>query len=298
MNTLPPIDSLRCFVEAARLLNFRAAAKVVALTPAALGQRIRQLEELVGAPLFERNSRHCALTDAGFALLPQARATLESAEGCVRAARGELAPPPMELVLGTRHELGMSWVLPMLPRLRAAHPNVTFHLYFGSGTDLLIRVRTLEVHCAIGSMRVHDPRIDSERLHPEQYVLVGSPKLLAKAPLRRAEDAARHTLVDIHAELPLFAYWRDAVGGSSLPFRRVLHMGTTAAVLHLVLAGEGVAVLPRYLVKGELAAKRLVPLLPRVKPHDDHFRLYFRAGDPRRGIYASLAELMRRVPLR
>jgi len=44
---LPSLESLRCFVEAARLLNFRKAARAVALTPAAFGARIRQL----GAPL-------------------------------------------------------------------------------------------------------------------------------------------------------------------------------------------------------------------------------------------------------
>ena len=42
---LPDLESLRCFEEAARQLNFRAAAKAVGLTPAALGQRIRRLEE-------------------------------------------------------------------------------------------------------------------------------------------------------------------------------------------------------------------------------------------------------------
>ena len=45
---LPSIDSLRCFQAAARLLNFRAAARSVALTPAALGQRIQKLEEQLG----------------------------------------------------------------------------------------------------------------------------------------------------------------------------------------------------------------------------------------------------------
>jgi LysR family glycine cleavage system transcriptional activator len=295
---LPSVDSLRCFVEAARLLNFRAAAKVVALTPAALGQRIRQLEDQVGAPLFRRNSRHCALTEAGLSLLPHAHATVDAAGACLRAGRGELEPPATEVVLGTRHELGMSWLVPMLPRLRAAHPNLTVHLYFGSGADLLIRVRTLEVQCAVGSMRVHDPRIDSERLHPEQYVLVASRKRLTHTPLRRREDASAHPLVDLNPELPLFAYWRDAPEGGPLPFARVLWMGTTAAVRQLVLDGEGVAVLPRYLVAADLRAGRLVPLLKRVTPLEDHFRLFFRGDDPRRSVYEALAGVMRSQPLR
>jgi len=177
---LPPLDALRCFVEAARLLNFRAASRAVALTPAALGQRIRQLEQIVGQELFTRTTRRVVLTEAGRALLPHARDTLAAAERCLKAGRGELAPEPQELVLGTRHELGMSWLVPLLPRLRARHPGVTFHLYFGSGADLLARVRSLDVHAAIGSMRVADPRIVTLPLHPERYVLVGSPRLLAR----------------------------------------------------------------------------------------------------------------------
>lgn len=295
---LPSVDSLRCFVEAARLLNFRAAARVVALTPAALGQRIKQLEDQVGHQLFRRNSRSCVLTEAGLALLPHARATLESAAACVRAGRGELAAAPLDLVIGTRHELGMSWVVPMLPLLERANPRMTVHLYFGSGTDLLIRVRTREISCAIGSMRVHDPRIDALRLHPEAYVLVAHPSLLARVPLRKNDDSARHTLIDLNPELPLFAYWRDAPMGQALRFERVLSMGTTAAVRQLVIDGAGVAVLPRYLIAPDLKAGRLVPVLRRVKPVEDHFRLYFLTDDPLRSVYERVAEVMRAQPLK
>src|SRR5436190_772205 len=180
---LPPLDSLRCFVEGARLLNFRAAARVVALTPAALGQRIRQLEDIVGRPLFTRTSRKVVLTEAGLSFLPYARDALAAAERCLQAGRGELGPVPQEVVVGTRHELGMSWVVPMLPLLRKVHPRVTFHVYFGSGDDLLRRVRGLAVHCAIGSMRAADPVIATVTLHPEAYVLVASPKLLREKPV-------------------------------------------------------------------------------------------------------------------
>src|SRR6188508_2429305 len=105
------VTALRCFVQAARLLNFRAAARAVALTPAALGQRIRQLEDQVGAPLFHRTTRKVVLTQAGLALLPFAKKTLDDAADCLRAGRGEVGPPPLDLTVGTRHELGMSWLV-------------------------------------------------------------------------------------------------------------------------------------------------------------------------------------------
>ena len=86
---LPAPDSLRCFVAAARLLNFRAAARVVGLTPAALGQRIAQLEDQLGRPLFHRSSRRVALADAGLAFLPAAERALEGLGEALRAGRGE-----------------------------------------------------------------------------------------------------------------------------------------------------------------------------------------------------------------
>lgn len=292
------LESLNCFVEGARLLNFRLAARSVALTPAALGNRIAQLESQVGAKLFQRTTRRVVLTEAGLAFLPYAQRALSAAKDCERAARGE-APTAVELTLGTRHELGLSWIVPMLPKLRAAHPGLTTHLYIGSSADLLIRVRSVEIDCAVGSMKLNDPKLDAVRLHAEEYVFVGQPKMLAGNPLRATDDAAKHRLLDISAELPLFSYWRDAPdGGDRLRFGSVLRMGTAAAIRELILEGEGVAVLPLYMVKADLSAKRLVRIFPKVKLGADHFRLIFRADDPRRSLYEALARTMLTVPLR
>jgi DNA-binding transcriptional LysR family regulator len=296
---LPSLENLRCFTEAARLLNFRAAARSMALTPAAFGQRVRQLEDVIGQPLFQRTTRRIVLTPAGTRLLPHAHRALAAAGECLRAGRGEAAPVPLDLVLGTRYELGMSWILPMLQTLQRAQPGLTVHLYFGSSADLAPRVRNLEVDCAVGSMRLSDPKLDSVRLHPEEYVFVCRPSLLAERPLRLAAHAANHTLIDEGPLLPLFKYWRDAArGGDRFRFGRVRTMGTIAAIRELVLAGEGVAVLPRYLVAPDLKANRLRLILPSVKPLSDHFRLIFRADDPRRGVYETIAATMQTVPLR
>ncbi len=288
------IESLRCFAEAARLLNFRAAARAVALSPAALGQRIRQAEEDLDVKLFHRTTRAVVLTEAGLKLLPYAEKALASIEDCRLASRGALGAAPMELVLGTRHELGLSWILPMMEKLELKIPGLTLHFYFGSGPDLVARVRSLMIDCAVTSTRVVDPKLDGVRLHDEHYVFVGHPTLLRKVPLRGARDARQHTLFDTTEDLPLFRYLRDAPGGiDSLDFSRVVRLGTIAAIRQQVLRGKGVAVLPEYFISKDLQADRLVRLLPRVRPLSDSFRLVFRADDPRRSFYASLAALMK-----
>lgn len=293
--------TLRCFVSAAKLLNFRAAARSVAVTPAAFGQRIKQLEDLLGVTLFRRTTRSVHLTEAGLALLPLAEQTITSAQACVRAARGEEPLAPQEIVLGTRHELGLSWLLPQLDELSARLPWIQLHLYFGSGPDLLMRVRTMEIHCAITSTRLVDPKLDSLRLHREDYVFVASAALLRDKPLSRASHALSHTLIDIDADLPLLRYWRDAASrklGDNLRFARTERVGAIEAIRQRVLRGAGVAVLPEYLVRKDLAARRLKRVFPSVHANHDYFRLVFRRDDPGRAVYEALAQRMLEAPLR
>ncbi len=296
---LPSIESLRCFAAAARLLNFRAAARAVALTPAALGQRIQRLEDELDVRLFQRTTRSVTLTEGGLALLPVAERCLTAARDCVRAARGETGPPPMELTIGTRQELGMSWIVPQLDGLAQRFPMIDFNLYFGSGPDLILRVRSLEIDCAVTSSRFTDPKLDAVRLHREDYVFVGATSLLKARPFSCEEHAADHTLLDVGAGLPLFRYLRDAMGGGDrLHFRRIMRLGGTEAIRARVLAGAGVAVLPRYLVKKDLAARSMRRILPAIEPLHDWFRLIFRADDARRSVYESLAATMIEAPLR
>jgi len=289
---LPDLDSLRCFVEAARFLNFRAASRAVGLTPAALGQRIQKLEEQLEVKLFHRTTRKVEPTEAALALLPAARKALDAAWECAQAARGELGPTAIDLRLGTRHELGLSWITPMLSTLREAHPSITLHLYFGSGPDLELRVRTQEIDCAVSSRRLSDPHLDGIRLHREDYLLVAASSLLSRQPFEVAEHARDHVLVDIGEELPLFGYFRDAPDAVPLEFNSFRAMGTIAAIRSVVCEGHGVGVLPEYLIRSDLKSGALVPLLTSVTMLHDYFRLIHRRDDPRIPVFRALAATM------
>lgn len=292
------LDSLRCFCAAAKTLNFRMAARLVALTPTAFGQRIQKLEEAFDEPLFVRSTRHVRLTQAGLALLPAAEAALTSVDACVRAVKSPHAFMPTSLLVGTRHELGLSWVVPQIDALAAEHPWLTLNLYVGSGADLITRVRSREIDCAILSAPVNDPQLDALRLHEEEYALVAAPRLLKRQPLRTAEEASSHTLIDADDNVPLFRYFRDAKQAPALKFARLLRFGTIDAIRARTLAGAGIAVLPEYLVRADLKAKRLARLFPKVQLGSDYFRLVFRKDDSRRAALESLARSMSRVPLR
>lgn len=294
----PDLESLRCFVAAATHLRFRSAADACALSPTAFSVRIRSLEQQLGATLFERTTRRVHLTEPGQRLLPQARATLDAAERCTQVVRADDSAP-FELTLGTRFELGLSFVVPALGALERKRPGRRLHLYFADSADLLARILRGDIDAAVASMRLNDPRLSYVPLHPEHYVLVGARKLLERHPLSSARDATLHTLLDVHSDLPLFRYLLDArPPAEDWAFARVEHLGTIAAIRARVLEGAGLAVLPRYFVQKDLDAGRLTRLLPRSKLAADWFRLVFRAGHPHEARFRELGADLAALPLR
>jgi LysR family glycine cleavage system transcriptional activator len=291
------LDSLRCFDAVAITLNFRAAAARVFLSPAAFSERIRRLEEDLHAPLMTRTTRKVTLTDAGKRLLPLAREALAGVERLRHAAQGADRPLPYELLVGTRYELGLSWLTPALEPLARARPERTVHLYNGDSSDLVVRLERGDLDAMVASMRLTGASLSYVALHAEEYAFVGTRGVRAR--LRRASDAPDFTLVDVTRDLPLFRYFLDALPDSApWPFAHVEYLGGIGAIRRRLLDGGRVAVLPRYFIDKDLAAGRLEELLPRVRPRADAFRLVWRAGHPREAQLMALAEELRAIPLR
>lgn len=292
---VPDLESLRCFDAVATTLRFRTAAARVHLSPAAFSDRIRRLEETLGVALLRRSTRSVTLTAAGSGLLPHARELLAAADRLCLVATGDFRQPPYELVVGTRYELGLSWLCPALEALARKRPERTIHLYNADSPDLTGRLDRGELDAVVASMRLTSPRLRYAALHPEHYVFVGVERCV-----RRREDALGLTLVDVTSDLPLFRYFLDALPDAEpWPFARTEFLGGIGNIRRRLGDGGGrVAVLPRYFISGELAAGRLVTLMPRIKPRSDSFRLVWRAGHPREAELMALAADLREHPLR
>jgi DNA-binding transcriptional LysR family regulator len=291
------LDSLRCFDAVATTLRFRTAAARVHLSPAAFSDRIRRLEESLGTQILMRTTRAVSLTDTGQRLLPLTRRILSLIDCLPGTASGvgEEQALPYELLVGTRSEVGLSWLCEILDPLARKRPERTVHLYNGSSGDLMARIERGELDAAITSTRFSSPRLTYAALHTEEYVLVGVDRCL-----RSREDARRLTLVDISPDLPLFRYFLDALEDAQpWPFARVEYMGGIANARHRLLTGEGrIGVLPTFLIKGDLAKRRLTRLMPRINLRPDTLRLVWRADHPRQAELITLAEDLRAFPLR
>ena len=292
IGALPDIDDLRCFLAAAEHLNFRRAAELMYLTPAAFGHRIRKLEADLDVRLFERTTRSITLTPAGQRLIGPARDAVRQVLACAESIGGDLQ---IRVVLATRFELGLSWLVPAVADLAKDRPNLGVDLYFGSGPDILDQLSGGRVDCIVTSAAEARREWQAEFLHDESYVFVGAPALLAEHPFEDVAAAAHHTLLDIDGELPLTRYLTSAVG--YLEFAEVQLCGAGMAMRALALAGRGVAVLPEYMVRDDLASGQLVRLLPHASLFSDSFRLIFHKSSPFTANLVRLAEYLRSRPL-
>jgi len=291
----PSLESLRCFLAGAKHLNFRQASSEVALTATAFSQRIKQLEGQLGTALFHRTTRKVSLTRAGLSLVPVAQETLEGAHRCVEAVL-QGTDPPVNITMGTRFELGMSWVLPCIIKLEDERPSWEINTYFGSGEDILDQLKNGTVDCVVTSAPVARTEWEAQVLHPESYILVGAPSLLKKHPFKKPSDAVAHTLLDTDRSMPLSRYLVGA-HNPDLPFGQIRLCGTGAAMLAMVRAGRGLAVLPEYMVEQDLDSGALLPLMPELEMLSDTFRLLYRKDHPLIQMLDVLGGFLRAQPL-
>lgn len=121
---------LQAFVAVAERESFSAAAEALHLTQPAVSKRIAQLEELLGAQLFDRIGRQIALTPAGSLLLPKAKLILSQVDAAAQAIadlQGEISG---KLSIATSHHIGLHYLPPYLRAYSEQYPDVKLDLHF------------------------------------------------------------------------------------------------------------------------------------------------------------------------
>ncbi|MFS0771826.1 LysR family transcriptional regulator [Sphingomonas sp. 1P08PE] len=121
-----PLNGLRVLDAAARHLSFTRAADELAVTPAAVGQQIRALEDTLGVVLFRRTTRGLELTPEGEAGLAPLRDGFLQFEEAVRAMQA--GQSSKSLTIAAPRDLTEKWLMPRLARIAAGDPELRFVL--------------------------------------------------------------------------------------------------------------------------------------------------------------------------
>lgn len=289
-------QSMAVFVATVETGSMAAAARALELQPALIGQQIQSLEEQLGTPLFERHGRWQRLTAAGAAYHQQCRSILEMVRGAeaglqatARQASGSLrvhAP----VLFGTRE------LAPALAAFLQAYPKIQLSLVLDDRAanpvdddfDLVFHRGEAPDH----------PRIECLALCEQPLSMVASPAYLTRqGSPQHAEELVRHQCLGFMAtddlgddeqddeafraededwdgpeggddeqagadEEPREKSCEEADAEAPLAPRVVVQTNNALALQALALHGAGIAVLPQALVADDLAAGRLVPVLP------------------------------------
>ena len=162
-----PLNALRVFDAAARHLSFTRAADELAVTPAAVGQQIRALEDVLGVVLFRRTSKGLELTDEAGAGLEALRTGFLHFEGAVQAMQA--GQSSHVYTIAAPREFFAAWLAPRLAAFRAENPQVRFVIVDGEMTDFTEANLDLAVRWSEGPGDLEGVSLGS----PEQ-VVVGS----------------------------------------------------------------------------------------------------------------------------
>ena len=259
MKRLPPLNALRAFEAAARHLSFSRAADELSVTPGAVSQQIKALEDFVGAPVFRREKKGLLLTDAAQQSLPALRDAfrlLEEASGRLTAGRdgGKLA-------ISVAPSLASKWLVPRLDSFHAAHPDIDVWINADmSVVDFAVDDVDLAIRYGAGRY----PGLAVDLLMNETIVPVCSPALLkGEHALHEPEDLDGVTLLhdgspDNDETCPTWSMWLKAAGVQGVDGTRGPVFNQSSLVIEAAVAGRGVALAKSALAESDLAAGRLV----------------------------------------
>jgi LysR family transcriptional regulator, glycine cleavage system transcriptional activator len=164
-----PLNGLRVLDAAARHLSFTRAADELAVTPAAVGQQIRALEDTLGVVLFRRTTKGLELTPEGEAGLPALRHGFLQFEEAVRAMQA--GQSSKSLTIAAPRDLTQKWLMPKLAAIAAADPELRFVLIdAGEGVDFAQANLDLAIHWGEGP-----GEHEGEALESDGMVMVARP---------------------------------------------------------------------------------------------------------------------------
>ena len=266
IDNMPDLNLVRLFVAMVESRNLSAAAQRCGMTRSNMSHRLKRLELDLGAQLFRRTTRHVELTQAGqllyqhgIRLLDEMRAVQAAIDSLDGAVRGDVR---IRLPTG----LGHLYLAPVLLEFARAHPDIALRVHINDGIGDLI---SAEVDIALKITSAPPEDHVARRLCGIQWCLCASPGFLARnGPVQHIEQLGRCDLIAPQSLGRRFDLRLKQAHGDPLILRVAprLQSGDYPFLRDAVLAGLGVALLPRYAVWEMLRDQTLVQVSPTFEP--------------------------------
>lgn len=254
MNASPPLNALRAFEAAMRLNSFSRAADELSVTPGAVAQQIRHLEEWLGVALFTRHIRRIQPTADGIAyaasVLPPLREIVQASVGVrERHSQGvRVTMPP---------GFAAKWFAPRMARFLTRYPLVALHV---SSSTALATFESEPFDLAIRHFDGKAPGLEARLLCADASHVYCSPEYAQRLALKHPADLARATLLrdTFH---PHWDAWLTTFAGLDqvhMAGIASVHVDQTLLAVEAAVHGQGALITSALLVEAEIAAGTLI----------------------------------------
>ncbi|MGX5841091.1 LysR substrate-binding domain-containing protein [Mesorhizobium sp. ArgA1] len=282
------LSHLPVVIAVARRGGFALAAAELGMSPSAVSHAVRLVEERIGQPLFARTTRSVSLTEAGKALVETAAPALQDIAERMDRIRAIKGRPSGLLRLNVPNIAVPLAVTPVVAAMAARYPDVTVELLTDQGLIDIVG-EGFDAGIRLGEMIAQD-MVTVRLTPPFKAVIVASPAYVGRhGRARSVTDLANHNCIGYRLVRSGARYrWDLTEDGKDVVVetKGTVIVTDSLAAIDLALAGVGLTYVFEPLVRAELAAGRLVQILPQTAIEEPGLFLYF----PRR---ASMAPKLR-----
>jgi len=290
----PSLRQLQYAVALADAGHFGRAAQHSHVTQPALSQQVRQLEELCGAPLFDRLGKSVRLTPFGREFVDRARLILDETDRLMRFVESQSGRPNRPLRFGLIPTVAPYLLPEIFPALREDLPEVAFSVS-ENRTDALLQGLddgTLDLALIASQPPSGGPRLAVDPLFRDSFVLATGPEDPAPEPVAlTAIDTDRMLLLD---EGHCFRDQAIAACGLDGTAGKTFAATSLSTIVEFVASGQGITLLPEIALKKEATGRIQVHKL--ADPGAGRMlSLCWREGSPFEAVYRDIGRSIRRT---
>ena len=250
------LGGIAMFVQVADSGSFSATGRQLGLSSSAVGKSVARMEARLGARLFQRSTRHLALTDEGEKFLQRCKRILAEVEAAERELSAATGAPSGRLRISLPRYSGL--FEPAIAAFMLAYPAIELDLDF---SDAMVNVVSDGYDAVVRTGELQDSGLTRRKLCTFRRLLVASPAYLARhgRPGHPSELASHRRL---HYRFPAtgrLEAW--PLADAAAPPAPGMVCNSVEMRVHLAVQGQGIAYLPAFTVQRELAAGRLESVL-------------------------------------
>lgn len=269
------LNTIRIFLAVARQRSFVAAARQLSMTAPTVTRAVSALETELGVQLLLRTTRQVSLTSAGAVYAARISPLLDEFEAAADEVRAQTDRASGHIRLNAPLSLGQRILPDVVSGLRVENPDITVSL---SLTDHFIDIVSGEFDLAIRISRApQDKSTIWRKIRPVRRLLVASPGYLAlNGTPREPEDIKEADCIAFDEESRAEEWELSSAGRTrKVQAGKVLATNNGEVSARLAENGEGIALLPHFIVEDLLSSGNLVPVLPDWEPTSLWLTLYY-----------------------